>query len=642
MTKKHFRFLAIMMIAVLQLWGCGGLAQVEPQEKVAVTLEPVSFTLAATSTPTFVPAVEPPAADLTPTPIAFVEVQAISSDSSTEAVPASSALEQNLASVTPLATIRQTMNIRSGPSTAYPVVGSAKPDETFTVLGRNEDSSWAQVAHPAVEQAWLYADLVELTGNMQVVPLIQGDDIPLPPPETETQPVISTTEEPRGTIYFVADKVEGLGYFDPAIGGGVDIKVDGVKDGIYKISPDGTNLTQIHPYLANGNHIAISPDGQKILYRVEAGHDLYLSNLDGSQPINLTNSPDLGEGWPVWLPDGQRIVYRQDYDSFKRLPSADNFSDVYVLDVNQATPLNLTHHPPGRSVGSYAVSPNGQQVVFISGPSQSLEPPPPGMDFVPDPPETLSVINLDGSGRLDLLDNPSGYELGNISWSPDGQHIALRVSIFQRAVDGYEYYNSDVHLLNADGTQQVNITNTPDANESYPVWSPDGQQLAVTCDYDKGGVYSKGETTGIQFFSRDGTAQTACIDLPNTYSAADLKWSPDGQRAAIFSGRIFVEGKLLSTPQTTLFTIKADGTDLSQITDSGLDVGYDFAWSPERQWLAFSAKPRIFSITGMFTSAEEAKAVIEHRIYVSQADSSRIIPLTEGNFWHITQIEWQP
>ena len=371
-------------------------------------------------------------------------------------------------------------------------------------------------------------------------------------------------------------------------------------------------------------------------------NDIYMMNIDGTSLVNLTNSPDLNEGAMDWLPDGQRLVYLQSYDSAKRMPSEDFVSDIYVLDVNQAAPLNLTHHPTGRMVAGAAVSPNGRQVAFISQPAPSWEPPPPG-GVAPELPETLSVINLDGSGRLDLIDNPSGYELRGVSWSPDSQRIALIVSVIQRAE---EYYDSDIHLLNSDGTQQVNITNTPDALEADPVWSPDGQQLAVSCDYDKGGVYSKSEMTGIQFFSRDGAAQTACLDLPNTYSAntygaGGFKWSPDGQRVAIIARRTLVDGNLLSGGQTALFTIKADGTDLIQITDSGLDAGYDVAWSPGGQWLAFSARPRIW-VTDMFTSAEEARAMIEYKIYVSRADGSRMAPLTAENFADINQIEWQP
>jgi hypothetical protein len=52
-------------------------------------------------------------------------------------------------------------------------------------------------------------------------------------------------------------------------------------------------------------------------------------------------------------------------------------------------------------------------------------------------------------------------------------------------------------------------------------------------------------------------------------------------------------------------------------------------------------RPRIL-VTGAFASAEEAETMIQYKIYVSQADGSRIIPLTEGYAGGLEDIEWQP
>ena len=658
MLTEQITFLTTLLLLTLSLPACNGLAAPTPapstatggqipevvtftEEPVAAPIEPTAISVTVADTQAM--SLNAPAAAAVPLPIeepAEPESPAVSPAISAESVSLTTEL---------IARPRSNMNIRQGPGTDYPIIGSAVAGERFNITGRNEAVSWLQVSSEAIAQGWLYADLVEISGDALTAPVVQADDIPYPPAETETQPVVPTVEEPSGTIYFALSKPpEGLGYFDPATGQSGSVNLDGVQaGGIYKISPDGTNLTPIK--IASDAGMTLSPDGQRIAFNMKKelvggpfgtyfDDDIYMMNSDGTGLVNLTNSPDLGESGMRWLPDGQRLVYLQSYDSAKRMPSADFVSDIYVLDVNQTAPLNLTHHPAGRIVAGAAVSPNGRQVAFISQPAPGWDPQPPG-GGAPELPETLSIINLDGSGRLDLLDNPPGYELRGANWSPDSQRIALIVGVIQRAE---EYYDTDIHLLNPDGTQQVNITNTPDALEADPVWSPDGQQLAVSCDYDKeGGVYSKNEMTGIQFFSRDGVAQTACLDLPNTYAAEGFEWSPDGQQVAIFAKRWLVDGTLLSGGHSALFTIKADGTDLIQITDSGLDAGYDVAWSPGGQWLVFSARPRIWA-TDMFTSAEEARTMIEYKIYMSRADGSRMTPLTEGNSADINQIEWQP
>ena len=39
-------------------------------------------------------------------------------------------------------------------------------------------------------------------------------------------------------------------------------------------------------------------------------------------------------------------------------------------------------------------------------------------------------------------------------------------------------FRCDIWVMNSDGTEQVNITNTPDVSEFEPAWSPDGARIA--------------------------------------------------------------------------------------------------------------------------------------------------------------------
>jgi TolB protein len=46
--------------------------------------------------------------------------------------------------------------------------------------------------------------------------------------------------------------------------------------------------------------------------------------------------------------------------------------------------------------------------------------------------------------------------------------------------------NQEIFVMNADGSQQTNLTNQPDASDDYPTWSPDGQRIVFysSRDYD--------------------------------------------------------------------------------------------------------------------------------------------------------------
>lgn len=61
-------------------------------------------------------------------------------------------------------------------------------------------------------------------------------------------------------------------------------------------------------------------------------------------------------------------------------------------------------------------------------------------------------------------------------WSPDGGWIAF----MRDTDDGHVITGSEIHLLSADGSLQLQLTQSPELHEMYPQWSPDGRQ--IICD----------------------------------------------------------------------------------------------------------------------------------------------------------------
>lgn len=75
------------------------------------------------------------------------------------------------------------VNVRSGPGTEYPPVGSLVAGQTCTVIGRNQAITWWQLSCPgSVSDGWVFGELLALAGPVANVPVVQTAPPPTPAP----------------------------------------------------------------------------------------------------------------------------------------------------------------------------------------------------------------------------------------------------------------------------------------------------------------------------------------------------------------------------------------------------------------------------------------------------------------------------
>jgi dipeptidyl aminopeptidase/acylaminoacyl peptidase len=195
----------------------------------------------------------------------------------------------------------------------------------------------------------------------------------------------------------------------------------------------------------------------------------------------------------------------------------------------------------------------------------------------------IYTVNSDGTGETRLTGSARTDDVP--AWSPDGSKIA-----FARHSEGFDPVHSpdvwEIFTMNADGSGQTNLTNTPgeEISEYGPAWSPDGRKIA----FSRTG-YSWLGPGGIYVMNSDGGEQTFLTAQSDYFFSP--AWSPNGTRIAFVS---------LSAPccpyVQSIWTVNPDGTDVTRLTDGPSDGFPD--WSPDGTKIAFT---RFAPSNGIFT-----------------------------------------
>ncbi len=270
--------------------------------------------------------------------------------------------------------------------------------------------------------------------------------------------------------------------------------------------------------------------------------EIYVMDGDATNARRMTNNTD-ADAFPALSPDGKKIVF----DSNRLRADAEpiNTSDLFLMDADGSEQTWLTR-------GSSATwSPDSKNIAFhasASGTGLPIKPDPGAATFDSD----IFVANVDdvlehGAGRKNLTDSPEAID-DDPDWSPSGEQI---VFVSHAVTDNQlNSITAEIYLINADGTgAPVRLTNNVE-EERGPSWSPDGTRIVFMCRRG-------GSDFEICVMNADGTGQVQLTD--NVVLDATPTWSPDGGKIAFHRP---------GAPRSQLWLMNPDGTGQLQLTDT--------------------------------------------------------------------------
>jgi TolB protein len=298
---------------------------------------------------------------------------------------------------------------------------------------------------------------------------------------------------------------------------------------------------------------AWSPDGARIVFhkRVTFQRKPWLKTWSRDPQYELT----LTSGGPSFSPAGDRFAFVGPAENAKG-------AGVAVASVG-AEASQIIYRDPSRNILGPQWSPNGERIIFGIGVFNAFFNGFHGLFLKPEDRveggAQIAMVNPDGSGFRELTTGPNNN--GFPSMAPDGRRFVYRT------------FGPEGEGLRIMDIETKKVTAIASGYDNFPLWSPRGDLILFS-------RFAEGEYD-VYTIRPDGTGIKR---LTNSHgNDAHMAWSPDGTHIVFTSARMGFKDEMTYTdapqPYGEIFVMRADGTDVHQITDNQWEEGTP-AWQP--------------------------------------------------------------
>ena len=331
------------------------------------------------------------------------------------------------------------LNVRSGPGTTYPVIGSVATGTQMTASARDAAADWIQVEGTTFSggTGWVSARYLTLAGSALDLSIASSTNSPLgaglPPAQVAGLTGKLVFQERSGGKIYVYDLAGG-----------------------------------VLRALTTGSDPAVSQDGRTVAFWREDGGDqgLYLIDIGGANERRILKRGELVRA-PAWSPDDSKIVFSHINGVHRCRDVGDNVCMPDTFPYNLMFPLKITD-----AWGLARVDRDGRSYQDLAVMTDAIS-----------PNWSVRGIYYSGSGiqvTQDVSDHSqnhvvlSEYRYQDPAVQPGGDRIVFHTlekdhwEIFAANADG-----SAVRALTRPATTLV----TPLPHNVAPAWSPDGLHI---------------------------------------------------------------------------------------------------------------------------------------------------------------------
>jgi len=324
------------------------------------------------------------------------------------------------------------------------------------------------------------------------------------------------------------------------------------------VVPLAGGLSQPLP-IDRGGFMSYSPDGRQIAYtrifqdfrtwkRYDGGlaQNIDIYDFQTKQLKHVTDWVGT-ETSPMWF--GKTIYFLADHDASRR-------KNIWAYDTGSGEFRQVTHFTdydidyPSLGAGTEAaiVFQQGGKLHVLDVPSEQLH----DIDVtVPDDGTRTGPRWVDAKDSIREQDTSQHTNFGI---APNGNRAVFSA-------------RGDIFTLPAEHGNTRNLTQSSNADDDHPTWSPDGKMIAYTTDIS-------GEQQ-VAIRPAEGGPEKILTHFERGYFYQP-RWSPNGERLAF------------SDHEHRLWWLSVAGGEPVQVARDMYAEIHDYTWSPDGRWLAYS------------------------------------------------------